>query len=157
MAEQAIFQGASAIKFIQALQKKVKDVAGAQEAFADMLGPTVYADITRHFENEEGSKGPWKAWSDAYTAHRVAIGRVQGPILHMTGRLKGSFLPGNYRTERGGILWFNPAKTEGGGFPYAYAHDEGGPKLPKRDFMWLSGNAMKLIEKITIGFILGEK
>jgi phage gpG-like protein len=38
----------------------------------------------------------------------------------------------------------------GKGFPYAEAHDKGGPKLPQRKFMWLSKEGMeKIIKQVT--------
>jgi hypothetical protein len=39
------------------------------------------------------------------------------------------------------IIWYNEEKTSKG-FPYAEAHNEGGGKLPQRQFMWISDRAL---------------
>src|ERR1041385_123236 len=123
-------------EFIAKLVTQAKKVSGKASEFAAVLSPIVFKDVMQHFEQQRGSTGPWKAWSKAYAEHMQKIGKGGNLILQNTGRLRQSFTPRNYRVVSDGLLWFNPAKTESG-FPYAFAHDEGGPKLPKRDFMWL--------------------
>jgi hypothetical protein len=66
--------------------------------------------------------------------------------------LRQSFIPTNVRAVSDGILWFNNAKTKNN-FPYAFAHNTGGPKLPKRDFMWISNGALADIEQQVIKFL----
>lgn len=142
----------AAIKQILEQQKKV---AGADRGFSALLSSVVFADIMSHFKNQEGSEGPWAAWSKVHADHMGKLGKSGNRILQDTGRLRQSFLPTNYRSVNDGILWFNPAKTAKG-FPYAAAHDEGGPKLPKRDFMWLSDEALGRIEDVTLKFLEEE-
>ena len=67
-------------------------------------------------------------------------------------RLRNSFKPQNWRTTKDSIVWFNDARTSKG-FPYAFAHNEGGPKLPKRDFMWLDDDAINDIENQLVKFL----
>lgn len=156
MPEVALFlDDAEAKKWLSKLEKKVKSVAGGVDAYANIVSPIVFQDIISHFEEEEGSGGPWKVWSEAYTEHMVKIGRGGNQILQDSGRLKQAFTPAKFRKVSEGVLWYNPAKTKGG-FPYAAGHQEGGDKLPKRDFMFLSEKAMDKIEKITLDWILED-
>jgi len=53
------------------------------------------------------------------------------------------------------LLWFNDAKTKSGA-PYAAIHDKGLGKQAKRDFMWLSNDAMEKISEQTLQFMLDE-
>lgn len=142
-------------EWIKKLQKKVSQVKDGARTFADILSVSVFKDVISHFEKEEGSGGKWKKWSDAYQSHMEKIGRSGNQILQFSGRMRQSFTPSNFRQVSEGILWFNPAKTKSG-FPYAYAHDEGGPQLPRRNFMYLSDKAMSDISKKTLQFILED-
>lgn len=116
------------------------------------MSAIVFRDIIQHFERQEGDGGPWKAWSPRYAKFMASIGRSNNKILQFSGRLRQSFQPTNVRTSAEGITWFNPAKTSKG-FPYAAAHDEGGPTLPQRRFMWLSGGALSDIETQILKFL----
>lgn len=157
MADIAVFADVTLAKqWTDRLEKKIKTVGDGGKQYAGLLSALVFQDITDHFKDEEGSGGPWESWSDVYEKHMEQIGRGNNNLLQFTGKLRQAFVPTNYRTVPEGILWFNPARTAKG-FPYAYAHNEGGPKLPKRDFMWLSGNAMDKIGEITLAYILDDK
>ncbi len=157
MAEVEIkFDSKAAEKWFSGIQKGVDRAGDAHKDYVDAISAFVVADVTRHFEDERGAKGPWKRWSDIYASHMARIGKGGNQILQDTGRLKNSFKPTNYTVGKGQVTWYNDAKTKKG-FPYAYAHDEGGPILPKRDFMWLSDDAMKKISSITMAYILGGK
>ena len=138
--------------FLKKLIKKKEAISKGQQEYVSLLSAIVYSDIIDHFEHERGSEGPWKEWSKAYRAHMQAIGKEGNRILQDTGRLRQSFMPTNWKLTTEGILWFNPAKTRSG-FPYAAAHDEGGKKLPKRDFMWLSDQARERISDQTLEFL----
>lgn len=156
MADVALFvDDAQAQKWLKRLQKKIRDVKDGARKFGDLLSAKVFADVIQHFESQEGSKGPWKAWSDTYAEHMRKIGKGGNRILQDTGRLRQSFTPASHRAVSQGILWYNQAKTAEG-FPYAYAHQEGGKRLPKRDFMWLSTDAQGAIEQLTLQFVLEE-
>ncbi len=103
----------------------------------------VFKDIISHFESETAPDGAWQAWSNSYDRHMQMIGKGGNKILQDTGRLRNTMMPGGgggSRATGDGLLFFNNATTKGG-FPYAAAHDTGGPKLPKRKFMWLSDGA----------------
>lgn len=158
MADQAIelkFDSKKAEQFFADLNKRLGIVNDAEEKFVNILSAIVFQDIMSHFEKERGSKGPWKPWSKMYADHMAMIGKGGNKILQDTGRLRQSFTPGQWRSHPAGIEWYNPAKTSSG-FPYAYAHNEGGPKLPKRDFMWLSKTALDKMAKATVAFLAGE-
>lgn len=142
-------------KFVKKLERLVGDVTEKRDRYVDALGAVVFQDIISHFEQEQGSEGKWKRWSDAYSEHMAKIGKGGNRILQDTGRLRGSFVPGNRRVETAGVVWFNNAQTPNG-FPYASAHNEGGMGMPMRDFMWLSDSAVEKIQNITLQHILEE-
>lgn len=144
------FESKEARDFLRNLLKRSQDVSS--KAFAAFLSPFVFADIIEHFQDQTGSKGKWKHWSKFYREHMVEIGKGGNKILQDTGRLRGSFKPTNFRIGSDSIVWYNNAKTASG-FPYAAAHDQGGPKLPQRDFMYLSDKAQDKIETATLEFL----
>ena len=85
------------------------------------------------------------------------IGKQGNNILRDERRLERTFTAHgetSWRGVAGGIVFFNNAKTKNG-FPYAAAHNVGGPKLPKRRFMWLSAQGRKDIMRDTMKFIVG--
>lgn len=119
--------------------------------YQQLLSAIVYPDIINHFEKQSGPMGKWTRWSDSYKIQMARLGKENNLILQDSGRLRQNFKPQSVRTTKEGILWFNDAKTKKG-FPYAFAHNEGGPKLPKREFMWLSDDAMEKVEEQSIQF-----
>lgn len=135
-------------EFIKKVDKKWKDIEKRKE-FAQVISAPVFADIISHFEKEQGPEGSWQEWSTVYKNHMEKIGRATNKILQFNGKLRQSFQPSNFRAQPDGVLFFNNAKVKGSNFPYAAAHDEGGPKLPQRKFMWLSATGMVKIIKIT--------
>jgi phage gpG-like protein len=158
MAEIAIFdEGTSeAAEWLKQLRKKVGESAEAKGRWVSLMNVVVFGDIISHFEKEEGSEGPWKEWSSIYREHMERIGRADNQILQFSGNLRQNFTKSSYRSVSHGIEWFNPAKTKSG-FPYAAAHDDGGDRLPKRDFMWLSPDGFDRVMENTLAFILDEK
>lgn len=169
-------------KFYASLIKNFDKVNQRHRDYVSNLSAFVVQDVFDHFEKQEGSEGPWQQWSDSYKAsinedtffrriggrtipfkydeveNRPKPPRKPGMILQDTARLKNSFLPDeNFRVNAAGIIWYNNAKIKGSGFPYAFAHNEGGEKLPKRDFMWLSDKAMEKISNATLDYMLKEK
>lgn len=138
----------------QLVARIAKTQAGARD-YANLLSTVVFRDIIGHFEQEEGSKGPWTAWADVYADHMQRIGKGGNKILQDSGRLRQAFTPASWRSVSEGILWYNPARTRSG-FPYAKAHDDGGKILPKRDFMWLSDDARERLAGLTLQYILSD-
>jgi hypothetical protein len=141
--------------FLRSVDKNLKNIKDGHRKYTGLLSAIVYQDIKDHFENEAGSNGPWKQWSKFHRERMQEIGKGGNKILQDSGRLRNNFKPTNVKKTKEGFLWFNDAKTKKG-FPYAAAHDVGGPKLPKRDFMWLSEKAMGRIEIETLQFMLDE-
>jgi phage gpG-like protein len=119
------------------------------------MSAIVHGDVMRHFEDQQGSEGPWEKWSKSYREQMDRKGKGGNKILQDTGKLKQNFKPNHYRSSSKGLYWYNNAVTKGG-FPYAYAHDEGGDQLPKRDFMWLSDDALEEVGDQTLAFLLEE-
>ena len=151
----ATFDDKEVSDFFRSMKQRLKEVKGSEKKFVGLLSAIVFKDVISHFEKQEGSAGAWKTWSVSYFDHLEKIGRSGNKILQFTGRLRQNFKPGNYRGTAEGPMWFNDAHTDKG-FPYAAAHDEGGDTLPKRDFMWLSDDAVEDISKQTLQFILDE-
>lgn len=155
MPQEVALQDEKAQKFLQKAMKKVQEAKDGGRAFAMALSAVVFQDIMDHFEKEQGPEGPWSPWSSSYRKYMDMRGKGGNRILQDTGRLRQSFMPTNYRKVGEGILWYNPARTKSG-FPYAYAHDEGGPKLPARSFMWTSDDASEKIADVTLAYILDK-
>ncbi len=135
----------------QAFLRKIKGKLNT-DALEKVSSPIVYTDVIKHFEQERGFKGKWKRWSIGYAKHMAKKGKSGNKVLQDTGRLRNSFLPTNNRVSKKAILWFNAAKTKNG-FPYAAAHDIGGPQLPQRSHMWLSKTALDKISNSYLKFI----
>lgn len=152
---QAIFEGKEAVDFLEKLQSKIKRTKHADKQLLGILTATVFRDVITHFEDEEGSDGPWDAWSDVYAQHMEKIGRGGNKILQNTGRLRQGFAPAASQSI-GEFKWVNSSQTKDG-FPYAYAHNEGGGRLPKRDFMWLSDAGLEDVAEKCLNFILEDK
>lgn len=140
--------------FLRKAIQNVQQINDRNTRYVDLLSAIVFQDVMDHFKQEEGSEGAWTPWSDIYQKHMDRIGKGGNKILQDTGILRQSFRPGNYRAKYQGILWFNPAKTKSG-FPYAAAHNIGGPKLPKRDFMWMSKDGLSKIAETSLRFLQG--
>lgn len=143
---------AKARKFLKGLSKKAKQFSDKDRAVVGFLSSVVFRDIMTHFENEQGPDGRWQPWSPSYREFMSRIGKGGNKILQDRGRLRGNFKPTSVRDTRQGLLWFNNAKTSKG-FPYAGAHNAGGPKLPQRQFMWISNKALDKIEKQMVRFL----
>lgn len=150
-------------KFIDELDRGVRDVKDRQSKFMNALGPVVYRDVIEHFEREQGPQGKWKPWSKNYREYMQKIGRDGNQILQSTGRLRQAFKPTNYRISGEYVYWYNNAKTgtpkkgayrqTPAGTPYAYMHDEG-VGVPKREFMYLSEPAKGFLIDAIFKYIL---
>jgi phage gpG-like protein len=152
----AEFEDKEVQKFLRGMEKNLKEIKDGKKKYQGILSAIVYADVIRHFEKEEGSDGKWDPWSDIYKQRMQETGKGGNKILQDSGRMRNTFMPTKVRSTGSGLMWYNNAQTKSG-FPYAYAHDEGGSKLPKRDFMWLSQDAMDNIAQQTLNFILENK
>lgn len=137
---------------ISGLIKKTDAITKRDQEVIGILSSVVFRDIMQHFERGEGPDSKWKEWSPRYTKFMTSIGRQNNQILIFNGRLRINFQPTSVRKTADGLLWFNNAKTASG-FPYAAAHDEGGPQLPQRKFMWLSDSAISNIEEQIIKYL----
>ena len=133
-------------EMMRSIESKWDDIANRKK-FGNIIATQVYKDVIQHFAKEEGPTAHWQSWSKAYAEHMRKVGKGNNLILQDTGRLRMSFTPTNWRSNSDGIIFFNNAKTKRG-FPYAKAHDDGGPKLPRRQFMWLSDKGMDAIVDI---------
>lgn len=176
-----IFESKRWQTLLKSIEKKWDDIKN-RRTFGAIISTVVYKNIIEHFEEEMGPDGKWTPWSASYIAAiqgRVAFryfkGRIiplgphqmeeygikparrgkMGKILQDTGRLRQSISPSKWRPNPEGIVFYNNAKTKSG-FPYAQAHDDGGPNLPQRKFMYLSKKGMvKLITVVNTWLLEG--
>jgi hypothetical protein len=153
--------------YLRKLQDRLEAVKGGAKEFLGILDAVVFRDVIEHFDNQAGPDGPWAARKEPYRSFIEGEGYTN--ILQVTGRLRnagrrrnadlnvGASLgvrgkpptrPGKVMNEF--IQWINPV-------PYARAHDEGTDTLPKREFMWLSKEAVENISAQTLAFILDDK
>jgi phage gpG-like protein len=160
---QTTFEDQQIQNFFKNMKSRLKDVKDGEKKYAAILSVHVFADIIKHFNQQEGSDGPWKDWSPSYKKYMDRIGKGGNKILQWTGRLRNNFgrssdevSKKSLRVTNSNFTWFNNAKVGKKNFPYAAAHDNGGPILPKRDFMWLSDDAAEKMAKDTLSFILDE-
>lgn len=153
MSFEAVLEDSDIKEFIKNLDKNLKTVENGKQEYIGLLSAIVFKDLIKHFENESSPEGKWKPWSKIYKEHMEVRGKGGNKILQDTGRLRQSFKPTKWRKVSNGILWFNNAKTSKG-FPYAFAHNEGGKRLPKREFMWLSNSSINEISEKTLAFML---
>jgi hypothetical protein len=155
MATEVMFDDQRAREFLEGIAKRAKDPEKIPK-IGFVLGAVVFQDVMDHFKDEKGPDGNWAPWSKIYKEHMNKIGRGGNKILQWTGRLRQNFMPKDVRNTTQGLLWFNNAKTKSG-FPYAFAHDEGGGKLPARAFMWASDKAVEKMASIVLDQVLKEK
>lgn len=146
MAAEIVFEDREMRKWLEGLVKKTKNPEKQKNVLA-AFSAIIYRDVMDHFSKEEGPEGAWEAWSTTYALHMARIGRSGNKLLQFTGRMRQNFTPTKVKTSSLAITWYNNAKTSGG-FPYAWAHDEGTGKLPQREFMWASQKAMDEIASI---------
>jgi hypothetical protein len=149
----AIFEDETLKRFFKNLNTNLRVIKDGKKKYYGLISSIIFKDVMDHFEKEEGEKEDWEVWSDSYIRHMERIGRVNNKTLQFNGRLRNNFKPTNVRETDAGIMWFNNAKTKSG-FPYAFAHNEGGKQLPKRDFMWASDGAVEKIGTQTLYFLL---
>lgn len=138
---EAEFDAMKIVKLLDEFSFKFSSIEGKTKQFVGILSSVIFQDVMDHFDKQQGSDGHWQKWSESYQKRMSKLGKGQNRILQDKGRLRQNFNPSKWRTSGDYIIWYNNAKTKKG-FPYAYAHNEGGPKLPKRDFMWLSSQAV---------------
>lgn len=149
---QVVFESKEVLELLGGLSKRVDQITDHDKKVIGLLSSIVYRDIIDHFSTESGPDGPWKPWSDRYQAFMADIGKSGNKILQDTGRLRNSFKPTNVRSTSEGLLWFNDAKLPNG-YPYAFAHDVGYGRVPQRQFMWLSNQAIENIETAIVRFL----
>ncbi len=155
MSAEAVLENEEITEFLASIGKKLKTIKNGEAKYAALLSSIVYRDVNDHFEKESGPDGKWTHWSFLYTVQMEKRGKGGNKILQDSGRLRNNFKPTNFKSSNEGPIWFNDATTKGG-FPYAYAHNEGDGNLPQRQFMWFSGNAVEKMAEQTLQFMIDE-
>lgn len=147
------FHTAEVEKYFRQLKKNANEITSHHRAYWDSISILGFKDVIDHFQKQQGRDSRWQKWSTLYKRHMEAIGKGDNMILQDTGRLRQSTMMAfDSEQIKKGYLVFNPAQTAKG-FPYAYAHDTGGPIIPRRDFMWLSLKAQDQIAKVTVAYL----
>lgn len=157
MADQGVFEfkDKKVRAFFKRIDKNLKNINKGKQDFVDTIAPIAFQDVMAHFANERGPKKKWVDWSTSYARFMQKIGKGGNAILQDNGRLRNSVQIAKAAKGNDLKILFNDAKTKGG-FPYAKAHDEGGPQLPQREYMWLSRGAMDKIGIATLDFMVGS-
>lgn len=150
---EVVFDDEKVNKFLQDLGLGISAVTNKQRQWLNLMSAIIFKDVQGHFKKEEGPEDAWKEWSNSYQKHMESIGRGNNLKLQFSGKLRNNFLPTNYKTQKDGVLWYNNAKTSNG-YAYAWGHNEGDGKLPQREFMWASDEAIDAMSEQTLQFIL---
>lgn len=146
---EAIFESKQMEEYLSKLQKKIKETKGGSSALQKRMSPIVFSDIIKHFENKEGPDGAWEPWGEARQKQYDREGK--GELLRYNGTLMNSLQPGSGKTQANAefMRWYTPVE-------YSNVHNEGTDKVPKREFMWISDDALELTAKATLDWILEE-
>lgn len=152
---EATFDDAEVVAFFKGMRTRLSKIKNGDKKFGGLLSSIIFGEVQEHFERQEGHAGPWEKWSSVYRKQMEKKGRAGNKILQYSGKLRQNFKPGDYRSTGQDLIWYNDARTKSG-FPYAALHDEGGPKHPQRDFMWLSDKGAEKISNITLQFLIDE-
>lgn len=180
MSAEIVFENKEIKDFILSLSRRLKTIKDGGKKYIGLLSAIVYKDVMNHFDEEKGSAGPWPEWSLSYAMtvngrgafrrfkgrtvfldpyqmelYNIKPPRKPGKKLQDKGRLRNSFTPTKVKVTPNAITWFNKAVTKGG-YPYAWAHNEGDGNIPKRDFMWASDTAQESIAEKTLQFMIDE-
>lgn len=140
---EAIFDDREMQSLLSTIKDRFRNNAQANKQLATIVFARVEKNVIHHFNTQSGPTGKWKAWSTAYRSHMNRIGKGGNLILTDTAKMRRGLRVAPTQPSDG-ILFWNPSKTSSG-FPYAKAHDEGGPKLPQRKFMWISDPTLESI------------
>ncbi len=152
------FQNSASKKFFSEILSNVDKIHDKAPVYVrSIIMKNVIKDVETHFDEQDGGPriGPWAEWSSAYLDHMRKAGKQGNNILRDNGRLSRGVRSNNFRLNSKSITIFNNQKTRKG-FPYAAAHNDGGPILPRRRFMWLSKVARENIAKQSLQFMLGK-
>lgn len=154
MAQEVILNDKEWRDFLKSALAKSQDFGKYLMAAANIFG---FKDVIDHFDREQGPEGPWPARSEATNrAYDIMGGSYSSSnkLLQLTGRLRGSFLPGSSyikQMNRLSVKLYSDPTVE-----YARVHDEGSNNIPQREFMWLSDNAKEMILTMLLDQLAGD-
>jgi phage gpG-like protein len=152
-------------EFLRGLVNGLKSTAPYLQAAYMTLG---FKNIIEHFEREEGPDGSWprRAASTQEMYAAIESGRRKPPkggragsyspsnkILQLTGRTRGSILPGGNNVRQAGPH----AVMVLAGTEYSGPLDEGTGRMPARPFMWLSPDTQDDIGGMVLDLLIREK
>lgn len=118
-------------EFRKFFEKVRTELSHSKNKIAAAYGIFGFKDIMNHFQQEKGSKQSWKP-----------LKYRKGKPLQDSGYLRQSIISTNYQSiDDHSIRVFANAD-------YSGYHNEGTPRIPKREFMWLSDKAMDNMVKM---------
>lgn len=126
-------------KQLTELQRRNTDLTPVMQRAATLM----QGDVFRHFQNEEGESGHWKALKSATVKYKAKHGWSM--MLQNTGRLRQSNYPSGGK-DYAQIL---------NDTIYAATHQFGRDKIPQREFLWVSDPAMEKISDMVGDYIMG--
>ena len=117
-------------------KKLINDILGRaknKEVALKLIATQMHRNVLKHFDEEKGSGGKWKALAPSTKKWKAKHGYSKP--LQNTGQLRRRNFP---LTETNKAIVENRVG-------YASTHQFGTNKVPKRDFLWLSTLEIKSI------------
>lgn len=136
-------------EFIKNIDDNVKEPTKLLRAVMSTVG---FKDIMEHFSNEEGSDGTWKQRSEKTNLlydRRGGMYNSSNKLLQLSGNLRKSILHAGAMSDKGKYAIAVTSNIE-----YASKHQEGENGMPKRDFLWLSDNALERMADTILNLVM---
>ncbi len=146
----------------KAFFERMRKNAGNMQPAMGAIALEMHADVIDHFEKESGRDGKWTPLTD-YTLQQRMKNRKGGKggtaILQDTGMLRMSL------TQAGSPYGINKVTkntaTVGTRVQYAALHQysgtsQSGAQVPKREFLWMSDDAMDRVMNGLSRFIMND-
>jgi hypothetical protein len=148
--------------FLTSLGTNIKSTAPYLQTGANTFG---FANVIRHFEDEQGPDSPWEPRTPGTQAMYAAIqnGTRQAPsggrkgsyspsnkLLQLTGRTKQSVLPGRGEIKR---LNTHAVKLIAGTEYSGYIND-GTNRMAARPFMWFDDRTVDMIGEYVLDSVM---
>ena len=138
------------ISGIDKIKKKLEDArkrGGNNVEFTEYVAGRAYKECMNNFKDESGPDGKWQPLAASTIARRRQGTHAGGTkILQDTGRLRASILFRGLKDKA--IVFTNMI--------YGAVHQEGYRQIPKRTFLWVKDDFVKLMAAAYAKFIKGD-
>lgn len=138
--------------FIRHIDEKVKEPTKLLRSVMFTWG---FKDLDEHFRNEQGPDGRWQPRKESTNRAYDQLGgkyRSSNKILQLSGDLRKSVLPGGAQVSDKGRYAIAVVSDP----DYGGRHNEGSRGMPKREFMWLSDNAVDRMAETILTLVTGN-